>query len=77
MNEARRKALTSIHAGLETLKEPLEAALEGEREYYDAMPEGLQGGEKGEQSQNSISAMEDAVSSIEDAIGKIEEAQGT
>jgi len=72
MNEARRKALQSVITGLRALQAPLDTCIEEEQEYYDNMPEGLQGGEKGELAQDAINNMEQARSELEQAVDNLE-----
>lgn len=40
-----------------------------EQDYFDNMPEGLQGGEKGEKAQAAIDAMENVTGLLEDFAG--------
>lgn len=53
---------------LETAKSELETARDDERDYYDNMPESLQGGEKGERASASADALDEAI----DAFGQID-----
>src|SRR6478735_142845 len=57
--DALREELVSIHEDLGNVKE-------AEQEAFDNMPEGLQQGERGQDMEAAISAMESAESMIED-----------
>lgn len=43
----------------------LQEILEEEQEYFDAMPESLQGSERGTRAEEWIGVLEDAISSLE------------
>lgn len=73
MNNTRRKDISDIItklADLEALKSEIQEALENvrdeEQEYYDNMPEGLQGSDRGYAAESAISNLEDAISMLED-----------
>ena len=74
MNNQRRKDLNAIFCQLQNLQGDLENLLQEEQDYYDNMPENLQGGEKGEASESAINNMEEAISNVEEAISNIEAA---
>lgn len=73
MNNARRKQLNKWLKGIEVIKNELEAICSDEQDYFDNMPENLQGSQRGCDSEEAIDQMEEAVSSIEEAISIIEE----
>jgi chromosome segregation ATPase len=58
---------STIQTELEDLKDKLEEIKEEEQEYFDNMPESLQGGDKGDAASASIENLENAVGMIEDA----------
>ena len=79
--DAALKLVADARAAIDALREAIEPIKEEEQEYYDNMPESLQGGEKGEAAQAAIDALENAMSDLEgidlDAIeGALEEAKG-
>jgi flagellar biosynthesis chaperone FliJ len=84
MNKERRKQINEAgvifgkaHAMIEDAKALLQDALDEEQEYYDNMPESLQGGDKGDMAQSAISALESAIEAMEgldDVQGYIDEA---
>lgn len=71
MNKARRKEIEKAVALLEEAKALLEPAAEGEREFYDNMPEGLQAGDKGSTADEAAGHLEEAVSSLDDILGNL------
>jgi hypothetical protein len=86
VNKDRRKALSDLvdRIGLmsgmrDDIVSELEALKDEEQEYFDNMPESLQGGDKGQLAEQSISSMDDAINELDgmqfdDAISNIESA---
>lgn len=74
MNKTRRKELQLVIDELENQKARVIELLAEEQEYYDNMPEAFQEGERGQQSQSAIDALESVEGSIDEAIQNIEEA---
>lgn len=74
MNKLRREAIAAIAEKLEELKSDIETLKDEEGEYYDNMPESLQGSEKGEKAEAAVSAFESAMDSIDEALSSLEEA---
>jgi hypothetical protein len=73
MNKQRRKDIEDIIsklADLEALKteiyEAIETVKDEEQEYYDNMPEGLQGSDKGYAAEEAINNLDEAYSMIDD-----------
>ena len=73
MNKTRRQQLKKWLEDMENIKSELETICSEEQDYFDNMPENLQGSQRGCDSEEAIEQMEEAVSSIEDAISTIEE----
>lgn len=73
MNKTRRQQLRKWLEDMEEIKSELETICSDEQDYFDNMPENLQGSQKGMDAEEFIEQMEEAVSSIEDAISIIEE----
>lgn len=76
MNKARRREIDSATGKLTEAIELLEAIRDDEQEYFDNMPESLQGSTRGEAAEDAISNLEDAIGFAEDAIRSAEEAMG-
>jgi len=74
MNKERRKQIDGIIARIEQELSPLVDELRGaieevrdeEQEYFDNMPESLQGGDKGNLAEAAVDALEEAVSGFDD-----------
>lgn len=73
MNKERRKQLRKLIEKMETLKSELETIESDEQEYFDMMPENLQGSMNGMNSEEAIDKMADAIACVEEAIEAIEE----
>ena len=73
MNKARRQQLSKWLEEMENIKSELETICSDEQDYFDNMPENLQGSQRGCDSEEYIEQMEEAVSSIEEAISIIED----
>lgn len=86
MNKDRRKAIgalidaaQAIAGQITDLKDQIEAIRDEEQDYFDNMPESLQGGEKGEAAEAAISALETAVDAldafdVDEVVGALDEA---
>lgn len=64
MNATRRSELEEINEKLGDLRTQLEELLEDEQEYFESMPENLQGSERGQESEDAISNIECAISGL-------------
>lgn len=73
MNKSRRQQLRKWLEDLEAIKGELENICSDEEEYFDNMPENLQGSQRGMDAEEAIDQMNEAVSSIDDAINAIED----
>ena len=73
MNKNRRQLLKSGVKRLEDLKGNLEEILSEEEEYFDMMPENLQGSINGMNSEEAIDKMNDAIVCLEEAAEAVEE----
>lgn len=74
MNALRRRTLANLMDQLTDLKIDIETEKDAEYEYYENMPESLQGGEKGEKAEQAASDLDEAIDSIDSAIASIERA---
>jgi hypothetical protein len=74
MNKERRKEIARAIAMIEEAKSILETCSDEEQDYFDNMPESFQDGQKGEDAQTAIDALDEGVSNLEDvsqALGDI------
>lgn len=74
MNAARRKEIEKAQAMIEEAKSILETCASDEREYFDNMPENMQGGDRGQAAEAAADALDEAVSNLEDAAGNCDSA---
>lgn len=68
MNAARRKAIEKAVAKIEEAKAILEEAHSEEEDYYDLMPENLQGSERGQKSEDAFISLQEALDACDEAI---------
>lgn len=73
MNNKRRQQLSQLIERMETLKDELESIASDEQDYFDTIPENLQGSTNGMNSEEAIDKMADAIVCVEEAIEAIEE----
>lgn len=76
MNNNRRKQIQEAVQELEHIKSVFENIRDEEQEYFDNMPENMQGGDKGQSSESAISSLDDVINSIEESITSAEESAG-
>ena len=74
MNEERRKALREAISLLDEVRGKVKTQKEDEQSAFDALPENMQGGEKGEAMEAAIPQLDEAVNELETAISSIEQA---
>lgn len=74
MNKQRRKRISEFIEKANELSREIEEVLNEEQDYYDYMPENLQNSERGQNSEEAISDLEEAQSCIEDCISNLEAA---
>lgn len=89
MNAARRKVLGTAIDLIEKFKSDfaevtdiIGTEADAEREYYDAMPEGLKNGDKGIAAEEAATVLEEVQGifndiDLDDIVSKIDEARGT
>lgn len=73
MNKNRRKEIYKIIERLNDLKSDLESIRDDEQDYFDNMPENLQGSIRGEESEEYIEYMEEAIEALNSSIEQLEE----
>jgi hypothetical protein len=72
MNEARLKEIAALVGKIDDLKSQVETVRDAEQEYYDNMPENLQGSEAGERAESAASSLDDAVNNLSEAMDALE-----
>jgi len=73
MNKARRKELSEAAEMLRNAYSIIESCKDDEEDAYDNLPESFQDGERGEEMQEYIDAMDEAMEQIDEAANAIEE----
>ena len=73
MNNKRRQQLRKLIEKVEVIKDELEIIESDEQEYFDMMPENLQGSLNGMNSEEALDKMSTAIVCIEEAIEAIHE----
>lgn len=73
MNSTRRKQILQLRQRMESLKaeaqevaEALSAVREEEQAYFDAMPDGIQGSERGQAAETAIEALDTVIDQLTD-----------
>lgn len=80
MNKDRRKSIQKISekleslkgeaealwAEIETIQEEIESVRDEEQEYFDAMPESLQGGDRGQAAEEAVTNLDTAKEALDD-----------
>ncbi len=72
MNNERRKYIQGISELLEDAQGQIAEVQQQEQDYYDEMPEGLQGSEKGDRATEVADELMDIDSGLQDIIDRLE-----
>lgn len=73
MNKNRRKEIREQIKSLEIIKGKLESILSDEENYFENMPENLQGSMRGEQSEEVIDIMYEVIDTLQSVCESLEE----
>lgn len=73
MNKSRRQRIRDVRKEIENCKENLQKILDEEQDYFDNMPENLQGSIRGSDSEEAIDAMESCIEDLENIIKELME----
>lgn len=76
MNKDRRKIIADLADRLSFLLDEVQEVVEAEEDYYNNVPENLQGSDRFSESEEAISSLNDATSSIDEAIEALNNAGG-
>ena len=71
MNKSRKQRIRDIRREIESSKENLQKILDEEQDYFDNMPENLQGSMRGSDSEDAIDAMESCIEDLENIINEL------
>jgi len=74
MNITRRQAIQEIQNKLANCQSELETHLSDEQDYFDNMPESLQGGDKGDKAQQAVDAMQESIDLLSQAVENLNSA---
>lgn len=73
MNKLRKQKIRDVRKEIETCKDNLQKILDEERDYFDNMPENLQGSMRGSDSEDAIDTMENCIEELENIINELME----
>lgn len=73
MNKQRRQKIRDVRKEIENCKENLQKILDEEQDYFDNMPENLQGSMRGSDSEDAIDTMESCIEDLENIIKELME----
>lgn len=73
MNKQRRQKIRDVRKGIENCKDNLQKILDEEQDYFDNMPENLQGSMRGSESEDAIDTMENCIEDLENIIKELTE----
>lgn len=76
MNKQRREAIANLSAQSSELQGEIDTLMGEEQDYYDNMPESLQGGEKGENAQAAIDSLQEAYDAVDTIVDALSAASG-
>lgn len=71
MNKQRRQKIRDVRKEIENCKENLQKILDEEQDYFDNMPENLQGSMRGSDSEDAIDIMESCIENLENIINEL------
>ena len=72
MNNQRRKEIKNLIEHIGYIKSELERIISDEENYYDNIPENLQGSDRAMTSEESIDSMNEALNELENSIDELE-----
>lgn len=75
MNKDRRKEIEDAIADVDTAISKIENACDGEQDYFDNMPEGIQVGTKGERAEEVIDLLTSAKDELNGIMDTLEDAK--
>lgn len=73
MNKQRKQKIRDVIKEIENCKDNLQKILDEEQDYFDNMPENLQGSMRGSDSEDAIDTMENCIEDLENIINELME----
>lgn len=73
MNKQRKQKIRDVRKEIENCKDNLQKILDEEQDYFDNMPENLQGSMRGSDSEDAIDTMENCIEDLENIINELME----
>lgn len=71
MNKQRKQKIKEVRQQIETCKNDLQIILDEEQDYFDNMPENLQGSMRGSDSEDAIDTLENCIEELEEVIKEL------
>lgn len=71
MNKQRREKIREVRNEIETCMNKLQTILDEEQDYFDNMPENLQGSMRGSDSEDAIDIMESCIDRLDEIIEEL------
>lgn len=71
MNKQRREKIREVKQRIESCKNELQIILDEEQDYFDNMPENLQGSMRGSDSEDAIDTMESCIDGLDEVIKEL------
>lgn len=71
MNKQRREKIRELRNEIETCKDKLQTILDEEQDYFDNMPENLQGSMRGSDSEDAIDTMTECIDGLDEVIKEL------
>ena len=73
MNKLRKQKIRDVRKEIETCKDNLQKILDEEQDYFDNIPENLQGSIRGSDSEDAIDTMVSCIEDLENIIKELTE----
>lgn len=71
MNKQRKQKIRDVRKEIENCKDNLQKILDEEQDYFDNIPENLQGSMRGSNSEDAIDTMENCIEDLENIINEL------
>lgn len=71
MNKQRKQKIKEVRQQIESCKNDLQIILDEEQNYFDNMPENLQGSMRGSDSEDAIDIMENCIDELDEIVKEL------